>query len=482
MKTLKFLLMALPIAVLLQTCADDESDYGKPEKVQFNLSVTADPNGRIASLPPGLSIVLSITKQNGDVVLDHEHLSILNVAGTQMTEPIELAAGNYKVTDFLLVNDDMEVLYATPRIGSTLSGAVETPLPYNFRVTKNNVSNVHMQVIDVQTSEPEAFGYASFHADIVRPLQISVFTEQNGQMVRTSATAYIINGWDWETSDTLQVIHLGAKANVVPYKIEPDRPVSMMITKDGYESYRRTLFTYDELMAELAGEPLTVILNPFLEMTVTVTEIGDEGLYPLYLYVQVLIGENGSFFIDFGDDYPSESLVIPYYSGSLRHDYDDPGTYTIRMYGDLNRIAEIHVNNGNLDDIDLTRLPSLETFQIGLNPGPANLDFSTNKKLLDLTLSNGNVTNLTLPQAKTLQFIWIDGCANLNNTAKIDAIINTLYTNTVMFNKQTGSFHLNKDSTPAGRLEYLGPPSPAAMDKLRIMQNQYDWYITPRVH
>ena len=132
MKTIVNLLGLLSLSFLLLTCQDEEEETIKAGQIQFQLDQFLDPNssGRIASaLPAGSSLLISVNDDSGNPVLTFERIEILTLGTSSVSAPVRLSPGSYTLVDFLVVNESNEVLYATPKAGSTLARLVSRPLP-----------------------------------------------------------------------------------------------------------------------------------------------------------------------------------------------------------------------------------------------------------------------------------------------------------------------------------------------------------------
>lgn len=253
MKHLKKLIPILFLAFILQNCVKEEDAV--PQKIQFavDLKLTDASGARISALPDGTMLRVSIQTGSGDLVLTDHSMEILSFGGGYMTEPIELNPGRYKIVDFFLVHGS-QVLYATPRKGSPLAGAVVHPLDYGFNVGNNKVSNIAMEVVDANQKTPEDFGYLSFNIGIVNTFQLSVFTEEDGQFSLASAMAHILNG-----TDTVRSYDLKNKVNLISFQGDADDTYSLVVIKNGYGRYMRE-FDIGDLNAELDNKPLKVYL------------------------------------------------------------------------------------------------------------------------------------------------------------------------------------------------------------------------------
>ncbi len=146
-------------------------------------------------------------------------MQLLKVGSKYITEPIALHAGDYAITDFMLVDADNEVLFATPQAGSPLAGAVSHPLPYSFTVSADVASTLDVEVIAVGELDPEDFGYASFGIQVnnVNAFKLSVFIPGDNGLDLTDAQAFIMSGYD-----TLQLIDLEAEDQHDPFSARHD--------------------------------------------------------------------------------------------------------------------------------------------------------------------------------------------------------------------------------------------------------------------
>ncbi len=110
------------------------------------------------------TLLLSLSNGSGDTVFTSRRIALLHFGPRLMTEPIQLATGEYTIVDFLLIDDNDSVLYATPKAESPLAPAVSHPLPYV-------ASGVGQRCCDGRDggsgcfgrSSPEDFGYAAFY-------------------------------------------------------------------------------------------------------------------------------------------------------------------------------------------------------------------------------------------------------------------------------------------------------------------------------
>ena len=115
-------------------------------------------------------LLISVMNENGDYVFEDEIIPLLMFGNEFITAKIEMEAGKYLLTKFLVVNPEGRVVYATPLEGSPKAHLVNDPLPIDFSIRPDQTSRVIPQVLAVMDNSPADFGYAAFGFEIVRPL------------------------------------------------------------------------------------------------------------------------------------------------------------------------------------------------------------------------------------------------------------------------------------------------------------------------
>ncbi|MGZ8538877.1 MAG: hypothetical protein ACXWV9_11470, partial [Flavisolibacter sp.] len=108
-----------------------------------------------------LTAVVSIAKSTGEEVIKEKILT-LDLATPVKTATIELPEGDYKITGFRMVYGTANTHFATPFAGSAKAGGVQKPLMIDFKVVKNVLTEVPVEVLRVLEGEkPQQYGYPS---------------------------------------------------------------------------------------------------------------------------------------------------------------------------------------------------------------------------------------------------------------------------------------------------------------------------------
>jgi hypothetical protein len=167
MKKITKSFFALTFLLVAFSCREDEVTTSKL-LISFGVDHKDLGSGRESSTEVPSSLVISVTKSDGTPVFENKKLELLQFGSGYITEGVELATGNYKITKFLVLNSVDKVVYATPLEGSDKASMVNDPLPIDFTVATNEVTNVVPQVVSVtSTDTPQSFGYTSFGFSIV---------------------------------------------------------------------------------------------------------------------------------------------------------------------------------------------------------------------------------------------------------------------------------------------------------------------------
>lgn len=457
-----------------------EGDDLHPGKIQFavNLNSSGGSAGnKIASdLPAGASIIVSIETSSGDDVLTFEKVTLLKVGDQFISEPVGLHPGNYNLTEFFVISENNEVLFATPKKGSDLAYLVEDPLPISFTVENNQTENLNMEVVDARDNTPEDLGYVSFNVEVVHStlFALSVFALNENGAELTSAEALII----FDGDDTVKIYDVEPWVNQFVFDENTDKVFGLVVRKEGYKTYQHYFESFAIFHQALNGKPFSVQLEPIdygAQLKIRNHTYGGEWGFgigfpedrPRTIF----------YFIDWGDGTTEEiiSEESEYWKESgifLRHEYDTMGEYDIVIFGDLDKIHTLSPEP--LTDIDLRSLYNLEVFftqQGGF--APASIDFTGNPKIEEIRVPSTFASEFRFSDVNTnVQRVEIS--VTHFSTESIDYLIQHIYTMAKLHNHYNGNFDYSY-TIP----EIVGPPSEEKMEMLRELQNNYNWDIHP---
>lgn len=475
MKNIIGALLIISISLIVVNCTNEEMMPAQG-KVQFGVAVSSKPSdgGRVLSqpFPEGSYISLSIKTASNASVYSLKRIELIELGDSYITAPFELAEGSYQVTDFFVMSAGGEVLYATPKEGSDLATLVTDPLPIPFIITTNGIVNLNVQVVDAAQQSAEDFGYLSFSVEMVGgDFSISAFTTENNTLSYTSAILRLYQGTELVYSKRLL-----AKANSVNYKGDPDTEYTLLVEKEGYTLTSRK-FVWQDLVYELHGSPLAIMLSPATTFTFLAKEPTHVGLR--------LSTMSGDIYIDWGDGNVERGMITSGYFMELHHEYDGAGRYYVNISGDLGSITKyefiyIHYDIGtiqSIETIDITRLGGLKSFQLSWhNSSPKRINFSHNEQLEFIDVSYSSITSLYISRCFALNFLNVTSTNlvprdNPSDLSNLTNVIDTLWIHAAYNNVKGGTFSY--------KTWWNGTLPVDSKEKLLYLKNVLEWSVTP---
>jgi hypothetical protein len=463
MKKNYWLLYFILVAAFVSACSDEQQP-AKPGNVRFTINPTADAGGRIsASLPEGASLYVSIQEAGGGDVYTLEHVTLLKLGDEYISEPLALQPGNYALTDFLIVNAADEVVYATPKEGSDMASWVDDPLPMAFGVSDNAITGLSVQVVSTSAYPATAFGYLTFQVGIVpgTSFRLAVFKPTSTGFVFTQAQAYILDG-----VDTVHRQHLGEGPAAILFDGDLTKTYTLVVIQASYKKYTET-FVLQDLLSSLAGGPHTVWLEPAFTFRLLEQDVQF-----------ILEGPIDTLYLNWGDGTAEEVITQQTPENRPFHHYVNPGSHFVSISGvTLNKVERVAFAyaDGGTSEMSVEYLTGLKHFVATFAITPSTIDFSHNPALESLNIAISDIVELDLSHNPNVRSVVMFGILDFS-VPSLNALIHHLYTTAVQYNHRHGGFVAH--SFPVSTA-FIGPPSPEAMDELRILRDTYDWEIDP---
>jgi hypothetical protein len=180
-------------------------------------------------------LMVSISDLSGKPVLTDKMIPVYTFGSGFISEKIEIKAGEYNLTKFLVIDPAGQVVYATPVAGSPLAYITNDPLPIYFNVMPDQVTTVVPEVIAVGDYNPGDFGYTNFGINIITPLEFYAICYLDNplimaptQITDAKLTVYSADGWTFTFYLKAEVNHLIIRGGSDYY--------TFVVEKDGYAS------------------------------------------------------------------------------------------------------------------------------------------------------------------------------------------------------------------------------------------------------
>lgn len=447
------------LAFVLQLCTEEETP--PLEKIQFTLEISTPdlPGGRSSSLRDVQSALITLENSKAEMIMNKQVVKIYRYGDSHVTEALALYPGNYSIKEFMLVDGNQTVLYATPLKNSNLAHTVNRPLPIDFHVSKNDVTFLNIQVTSTQTKKPEDFGYAAFGLKVALAFQLSAFVADSNKVDLTGAYMEIKKG-----DDLVYAKNLDPKVNQIIFEGDENETYVLTVEKPKYGTYSKE-FTYTELQAELNNKPLNIHFTPALILG------ADISYYDKVFSIN--IKSSSSLTVDWGDGSRDNA------QGILSHEYENEGAYEITITGDLTKVTELSAADYTafITQIDLSRVINLTAISFSSMEVPSEIDLTHNTQLRLIDFNDLTTINLLkLPETHEIHFIRLDGVTLDQNN--IDAIIENIHFNSIWKPIYGGTFSLRLYPESS---EMVGPPSEYSMSLLSELKNGFEWRIEPDI-
>lgn len=216
-------------------------EFGFTTSSQNTLSLESfEPQAPVSDFPNAKKIMVSITDENDDPTnYTDTILTLIDFSGEFITQSLPLAPGNYKLSKFIVLDENNQAIYATPLSGSSKAHLVSTPLPYAFSTASNQVSKVMPEVITTEGIPASEFGYTVFDFQQVEvyAFQIAAFAPTLNGYELTEADITISAGGVEKYSGAL-----AAETNQI-LLIDEEVTYDFTISKNGYKNILLTKTT-----------------------------------------------------------------------------------------------------------------------------------------------------------------------------------------------------------------------------------------------
>jgi hypothetical protein len=254
----KIIYLLLGLLITFSSCKKEkEFEVNGEGKVAFSFNFNASQlKNSACDMSKVVSAVITVKTILGEATdYTSSAITIYKMNDRVFTQKIALEIGDYKVTEFLLVDAQGNVLYAVPVAGSLLGESVVSPLPLAIKVKKDLSQDYPIEVVCVDGFNPKDFGLTWFgiaEAQVCKFL-LSVSELGSNQLLAGDVTVTGLNyNYTQTFSESVVPNVILIKCGLSKYTITIDVP--------GYEKWEKVL-TAEEI-AKYKDFPLVVELLP----------------------------------------------------------------------------------------------------------------------------------------------------------------------------------------------------------------------------
>jgi len=200
-------------------------------------------------------LLVSVEDSDGSAVLTDHLVPVYLFGPGYISEELEMNEGDYRLTEFMLIDPSGEVIAATPVEGSPLAYLVNDPLPLEFSIRAGASTLVSPELLAVGSHTPGDFGYISFWGQIIKPLDFYTVCIIDNPLsmapfqppVTAELTVFAGNDWHYRFRLEASVNHLVIRGGYQYY--------TFLLEKEGYLP-QKFEFTARELKATTQTSPL----------------------------------------------------------------------------------------------------------------------------------------------------------------------------------------------------------------------------------
>jgi hypothetical protein len=243
-------------ATILTSCEKKVNQSNAKGTAEFSVTLPTDKGTKSGtdSVSASYQILASVEDLAGNAVFTDKLIPLYVFGSGFISESVEIEAGDYKLTKFMVINISGEVIYAAPLKGSSLAYLSEKPLPLTFSILPYQVTSILPEVLAVGDQTPDKFGYASFGVQIIKPVDLWTMCVLDPGILMppvtiTTAklTVYAPDGWHYTFNLEASTNHLVIRGGYDSY--------TLILEKDGYLTQKLQL-SAKEILATTKENPL----------------------------------------------------------------------------------------------------------------------------------------------------------------------------------------------------------------------------------
>lgn len=200
-------------------------------------------------------LLVSVEDADGSPVLTDNLVPVYLFGPGYISDELEMNEGDYRLTEFMLIDPSGKVIAATPVEGSPLAYLVSDPLPLEFIIRGGTATVVSPELLAVGSHTPGDFGYVSFGGQIIKPLEFYTVCIIDNPLsmapmqppVTADLTVFAGNHWSYRFSLKASVNHLIIRGGYEYY--------TFLLEKEGYLP-QKFVVSARELRATTETSPL----------------------------------------------------------------------------------------------------------------------------------------------------------------------------------------------------------------------------------
>ncbi|MEM8506593.1 MAG: hypothetical protein AAF717_02135 [Bacteroidota bacterium] len=471
----------LLVGLLGMSCSSDGGDESTPMdttpapvavegkqvfRVDF-VEVSAKTSGVAQkNLEPAFALV-SILDNNSAPVLTREKIALIKEEDRYSTSELTLAGGTYRLTEFIVTDENDIVISLAPQENSVLAQFATAPLPIEFEISSDITRETVTENINAAGYTPVDFGYTGL--SLVFPENTDFFsltvddselrTQKTLKLESITGSVYVVDWGDGTVEEYVsttkdsgaenEITHLYAENG--EFTIKVSGAVAAIETLSFIGEIPGELYQYESNLVAVDLSQLTLLkdFNVFKGKLTNIDISKNTALENLSIRSNQLTN------IDLSNNPNLKEVFLEYNALTsidvaphldLRY-LNVQGNQLTDLDVSVNTSLEVlFLRRNQLSAIELSNNPELRLLDLHENR-ITTLDISNNTKLLDITLRDNALTELDVSMNPDLRFAYLSG----NQIASIDVSANLNLKGLYIGNNQLSTLDLSNNTA----LEYL---------------------------
>ena len=261
----------------ISSCENSVTDNAGSGSIEFSISMPdQDAKSTADSSVASFHLLISVEDMDSNAVFTDKLIPLYIFGNGYVSENIEIKAGQYLLTKFMVIDPSGAVVFASPLAGSPLAYLTKRPLPIIFKIDPAATTRVVPEVLVVGDQTPDKFGYANFGVQIVKPLDFWVMAVLDPgdprimapiQITAAKITIYAPDGWHYTFKLEPALNHILIRGGYEVY--------TFLIQKDGYPPQKME-FPASVLAATTRENPLILKIPWSAQYKMIVLQPGPE--------------------------------------------------------------------------------------------------------------------------------------------------------------------------------------------------------------
>ena len=399
-----FLLLATATLLIFSCSKKDIEQVNSSIEFSFGLNAKSVVKNATADIN-ATAIVITIETLDGTEVCSNKRLLVAKNIDNYKSQPLSIDPGTYKLTKFMVVDNDETVRGVVP-IGFSQQINGNDALPLFFEVRNGEVSTSLLQILQTDGKTPQDFGYVSFSLNGQNAfnfmLTTNIFNNGTQQLENTSAHVTIEN-----ESVTLFDQNTPADTNNITLN-EGKGKYIITVSKDGYNTWKDTLSTFAFARYKLV--PFSVLLQKPEDQAIQLITNQDT-ISPLSINI-TRSSTRSSLLVCWGDGIVETTLATT----NLNHTYGLPGNYKVSIIGNVENFSQLSFARCRISSINLANAVNLASINISRNTCLHTLDLSEKPNLKEVLCVEGRIETINLQNSNNIETLY----CSMNNLAALD--------------------------------------------------------------